>query len=132
MYSHKTSFIYGFHGIDKETAFKILNQDIDFKLTLEGEGKVLPENLGFSSKDFDFKKRELDCAVIRWAHEIARENDEYFDTVRAAFLEGEKLYSNAGFRMQNHIQISVLNPNCIKGVFLPRNKIPFPNRDNLR
>jgi hypothetical protein len=33
MYSHKTSFVYGFHGIDKGTAFKILNQDIDFKLS---------------------------------------------------------------------------------------------------
>jgi len=193
MYSHKTSFIYGFHGIDREIAFKILNQEENFKfskndydwlgkgiyfwennykravqyaledskrknskikipfvlgavidlgncldlldqkyldflkvvyddlkLTLESEGKVLPENSGFGSKDFDFKKRELDCAVVRWAHEMAKENNEYFDTVRAAFVEGEKLYPNAGFRMQNHIQISVLNPNCIKGIFLPR------------
>ena len=67
--------------------------------------------------------------MIRWAHEIAKEHGEYFDTVRAAFLEGGELYPNAGFRMQNHIQISVLNPNCIKGVFLPRDITPFPNED---
>ena len=202
MYSNKPSFIYGFHAIDKDVAFEILNQNIDFKLSdnsydwlgqgiyfwennyeraiqyakedskrknskiktpfvlgavidlgncldlldqkhldflktayddlklvLEKASKVIPKNSRTKPKDFDFKKRELDCAVIRWAHEIAKEHGEYFDTVRAAFLEGGELYPHAGFRMQNHIQISVLNPNCIKGVFLPRDITPFPNED---
>ena len=70
--------------------------------------------------DFDFKKRELDCAVIRWAHTLATNSGQTFDTVRAAFWEGKELYPNAGFKSQNHIQIAVLNPNCIKGIFLPR------------
>jgi hypothetical protein len=39
---------------------------------------------------------------------------------RAAFWEGETLYEGAGFRRQNHIQIAVINLECIKGVFLPR------------
>ena len=38
------------------------------------------------------------------------------------FWEGEELYPNAGFKSQNHIQIAVLNPDCIKGIFLPRTK----------
>ncbi len=195
MYSDKPNFVYGFHGLDKEIALKILNQEKDFiqsdnsydwlgngtyfwennyerakqyaeedstrknskiknpfvlgavidlgncfdlldqkhldfllfayqelEKLLKGEDKDLPKNLNFSSSDFDFKKRELDCAVIRYAHKIAQASGETFDSVRAAFWEGKELYEGAGFRKQNHIQIAVLNPNCIKGVFLPREK----------
>ena len=32
----------------------------------------------------------------------------------------KKLLPGAGFKERNHIQISVRNPNCIKGYFLPR------------
>ncbi len=124
MYSNKTSFIYGFHGIDKEIAFKILNQDVNFKLSKNdydwlGKGIYFWENnyeraVQYAEEDSKRKNSKIKTpfvlgAVIRWAHEIARENGESFDTVRAAFLEGDKLYPNAGFRMQNHIQISVLN-----------------------
>ena len=83
-------------------------------------GQPLPANRGFSSSDFDFKRRELDCAVIRYTHVLATEMGMRFDTVRAAFWEGETLYEGAGFRRQNHIQIAVINLECIKGVFLPR------------
>ena len=31
MYSKKPSFVYGFHGLDKEIALQILNQKTDFK-----------------------------------------------------------------------------------------------------
>lgn len=94
----------------------------DLKHTLEIENKALPNNSVFGSNDFEFKKRELDCAVIRWAHELAKEFGEPFDTVRAAFWEGKELYPQAGFKSQNHIQIAVINPDCIKGIFLPRDK----------
>jgi len=97
----------------------------DLNSTLSSQGKELPQNSGFGKNDFDFRKRELDCAVIRWAHELAKQEGLYFDTVRAAFLEGKELYPNAGFKSQNHIQIAVLNPNCIKGIFLPREKVNF-------
>ena len=70
--------------------------------------------------------RQLDCSVIRYAHEIAKERGIVFDSVRAAFLEGRKLYPNAGFRKHNHIQIAILNPNCIKGIFLPRDEVIYP------
>lgn len=90
--------------------------------TLEAAGQMLPTNRGFSGGDFDFKRRELDCAVIRYTHQLATEQGKRFDTVRAAFWEGEPLYEGAGFRRQNHIQIAVINPDCIKGVFLPRER----------
>lgn len=195
MYSNKPSFVYGFHGLDKEIAIKILNQQEEFsqsnnnydwlgkgtyfwennyerakqyalqdskrknsKITtpfvlgaiidlgncfdlldqkyldflliayqeleksLLESGKSLPKNENFNKNDFDFKKRELDCAVIRYAHKLAQEVGENFDSVRAAFWEGEPLYEGAGFKKQNHIQIAILNPDCIKGIFLPRNK----------
>ena len=48
-----------------------------------------------------------------------------FDSVRAAFWEGKELYPNAGFKTQNHIQLSIINPNCIKGIFLPRELVDF-------
>jgi hypothetical protein len=199
MYTAKPSFVYGFHGLDKEIALQILTQKEDFKhsnnhydwlghgvyfwennyeravqyaietskrkkstikepfvlgtiidlgncldlldqkhlnflavayedlkKSLEIENKTLPINSSFSENDFDFRKRELDCAVIRHAHQLAKDEGEHFDSVRAAFWEGEPLYNGAGFKKQNHIQIAVLNPNCIKGIFLPRDKIEYP------
>ncbi len=202
MYSTKPSFVYGFHGIDKEVAIRILNQEDNFRHSnnsydwlgngiyfwennyqraieyaqedskranssiktpfvlgaildlgncldlldqkyinylaiafnvlekyLERENKPLPKNTSFGKSDFDFKKRELDCAVIRYAHKLAKEEGEYFDSVRAAFLEGEPLYPGSMFRKQNHIQIAIINPNCIKGIFLPRQEVPFPSND---
>ena len=60
---------------------------------------------------------------------LAKEEGIYFDSVRAAFLEGEPLYPGSMFRKQNHIQIAVINPNCIKGIFLPREEVPFPSKD---
>ena len=45
-----------------------------------------------------------------------------FDSVRAAFWEGEELYPNAGFKTHNPIQLSIINPDCIKGIFLPQQK----------
>jgi len=96
------------------TAYQGLQQDLRIA------GRELPTNRGFSDHDFDFKRRELDCAVIRYTHELAQEQGMRFDTVRAAFWEGEPLYDGAGFRRQNHIQIAVINRECIKGVFLPR------------
>ena len=98
----------------------------ELKAYLEREKKPLAKNTGFGKADFDFKKRELDCAVIRYAHKLAREEGIYFDSVRAAFIEGEPLYPGSMFRSQNHIQIAIINLNCIKGVFLPREEVLFP------
>lgn len=191
MYSQKPHFVYGFHGTDKEIAYKILNQQeefvpsqndydwlgngiyfwenslerakqyaseamkrknskiiepfalgaildlgncldlldqkyldllsISYQSLSQDMGDHLPKNTTFGPKDFDFRKRQLDCAVIRYTHAMVQQKTgSCFDTVRAVFWEGEELYSGAGFRKKNHIQIAVLNPKCIKGVFLPR------------
>ena len=92
-------------------------------LGLNEAGKELPANSAFGENDFDFKKRELDCAVIRFAVELAETKMAIkFDSVRAAFWEGKELYPQAGFKTHNHIQLSIINPDCIKGIFLPRQK----------
>jgi hypothetical protein len=64
--------------------------------------------------------RELDCATINICRETQVGRDvPPFDTVRAAFVEGEPLYPSAGFNDRNHIQLCVVNPRCIKGYFRP-------------
>ena len=42
-----------------------------------------------------------------------------YDTVRAAFREGEPAYEGAGFEEKNHIQIAVRDKARIKGYFRP-------------
>jgi hypothetical protein len=83
-------------------------------------GYNLPKNRPLENEK-DILIRKLDCAVIEMVHK----NNNYiaFDSVRSAFLEGECLYENAGFREKNHIQICIRNPNCIKGYFIPRKSI---------
>jgi hypothetical protein len=79
-------------------------------------GTQMPRN----SVGPDLLVRKLDCAVIRFLHATREAEDkEPFDTVRAAFLEGERLYRNSGFTAQNHIQLCVRNTACIKGYFRP-------------
>lgn len=76
----------------------------------------LPRNTGGD----DLLKRNLDCAVLRTLHQNRKEEGKPpFQTVRAAFIEGERLYENAGFSTKNHIQICVCDPRCIKGYFWP-------------
>jgi hypothetical protein len=94
----------------------------EMTLTLKEVGEDLPVNSPFGANDFDFKKRELDCAVIRYAIAMVADDGIKFDSVRAAFWEGEELYPNAGFKTHNHIQLCIINPDCIKGIFLPREK----------
>jgi hypothetical protein len=67
--------------------------------------------------------RYLDCAVIEYTHSfLNREKQDPFDSVRAAFIEGDPIYPGAGFNDKTHIQLCIINPNCIKGFFLPRPK----------
>jgi hypothetical protein len=82
----------------------------------EEAGTPLPQN----SVGPDLLVRKLDCAVIRFLHTTREQgDDEPFDSVRAAFVEGGRLYENAGFAAKNHIQICVRTIACIKGYFRP-------------
>lgn len=72
----------------------------------------------------DLLIRELDCAVIENLHKTRKEeNFQPFDSVRGVFVEGNPLYPGAGFNDKNHIQICIRNPNCIKGLFVPRKEL---------
>jgi len=74
--------------------------------------------------------RNLDCAVINMIHKFYKDEEKpSFDSVRGLFLEGEKVYTDAGFFKESHIQICVRNPNCIKGYFRvikPDTDFPIP------
>lgn len=91
------------------------------KSDMEKESLVLPTNQSMTTDDFDFKARNLDCAVIRYACALAKKEGVRFDSVRAAFIEGEPLYPGAKFYRENHIQLAIINPRCIKGIFIPMN-----------
>jgi hypothetical protein len=82
------------------------------KVTEEADRK-LPVN--------KLNNRKLDCAVIRYVHQSRIETGEQpYDTIRSAFDEGGKVYPGASFTSRHHIQVCVINPNLIKGYFLPR------------
>lgn len=88
-------------------------------------GISLPENKK-SSKGSDVLLRDLDCAVIQQIHDYNNQKKlPKFDSVRGVFVEGEPPYPGAEFREKTHVQICVVNPNCIKAVFRPL----VPNKD---
>ena len=84
---------------------------------LKESGIELPENSGGK----DLYKRELDCFVINSFVQYQRDvNHVSYDSVRGVFFEGNELYPDSGFREKDHIQIAIINPNCIKAFFKPR------------
>jgi len=89
------------------------------KMKCELQGIPLPENKNGRSKT-DLLLRNLDCAVIQQIHEYNRDtNKTPYDSVRGVFTEGGEIYPNAGFVSKTHIQLCIVNPNCIKGYFRP-------------
>jgi hypothetical protein len=88
-----------------------------FKLTSDRDGFPLPENKGGTP---DRLGRFRDRAVIEFMHTLRQETGlPMYDSVRAAFPEGGRLYPGAGFTKRSHIQIAVRNLACIKGYFRP-------------
>lgn len=68
--------------------------------------------------------RCLDCSVIQTVHEYNKaNNNKAYDSVRGMFEEGKEMYPGAGFREKTHTQVCIINPNCIKGFFVPRSII---------
>lgn len=91
------------------------------KESFEKDGKEMPTNVAMGAAN-DLLLRRLDCAVINSLHELHKvAKMPSYDSVRGVFWEGEDLYKGAGFKAKNHIQIAIINPNCIKGFFRPRN-----------
>ena len=89
-------------------AFKLLQS------TFGISAKSLPENRGGPDGVLRFRDR-LVIETIHLLRERTRERS--YDSVRAAFPEGDALYDGAGFRARSHIQLAVRNPDCIKGYF---------------
>jgi hypothetical protein len=92
-----------------------------FVKTQRKAGLAVPRNRAVVGRPRnDRSLRFLDCAVIRHVHSIVEASGlPPFDSVRALFLEGGRLYAGSGFRRWNHVQVAVINPTCIKGVFRP-------------
>jgi hypothetical protein len=62
--------------------------------------------------------------VIESLHTRRHEQGEpAYDSVRGVFFEGSELFSNAGFRAKNHIQICMRNQRGILGYFRPRGNL---------
>jgi hypothetical protein len=81
--------------------------------TVRDDKIVMPTNKGAN--------RQLDCAVIRYIHEMNRRDGmPVYDTIRSPFQEGGPIYEGANFTDRLHIEICVRNPALIKGYFLPR------------
>jgi hypothetical protein len=78
---------------------------------LQMRGDQLPHNRG--------KGRYLDRAVIDEMMRYAEEMGIVYDSVRAAFVEGEPVYPGSALYTETHIQIAVRNARCIIGVFRP-------------
>lgn len=102
---------------DSESLLRLKMAYDTLQKTLSLSGLPLPKNEDpLHVKPRDRVLRKLDCAVIEKLHELNRQaNLPPFDSVRGVFWEGEELYPNAGFMQKNHIQIAIINPNCIKG-----------------
>ena len=114
LYSRRPQFVLGFHGCDAILA------GITMPINKDPIHVVVKDRI----------LRKLDCAVISTLHELRRQAElPPYDSVRGVFWEGADLYPGAGFKEKNHIQIAIINPNCIKAFFLPRqsdSKYPIP------
>lgn len=100
--------------------FEVVGAYRTLKAATQAAGTEMPKNyLGR-----DAVLRELDCEVIEILHQTRKDRGELpYDTVRGLFDEGGELYPGSGFRQLTHVQIAVLNTDCIKGYFQP---IPDP------
>jgi hypothetical protein len=83
------------------------------------KGQPMPANRpAASGRPGDLALRLLDRAVLEHLHFIYKSvSNKEFDTVRALFPEGDRLYENAGFFEKTHVQIAVRKPEQILGVF---------------
>ena len=95
---------------------KIKNHYAKLEKEANEQGFELPKNSGGK----DLYKRELDCLVINSYIKIQKDSGNEYDSVRGVFFEGNELYPTAGFREKDHIQIAIINPNCIKAFFKER------------
>ena len=105
---------------DYNSATVLRNSYDILKFRCEQSNERLPSNKRYT-EDGDALLRDLDCAVINQIHRLNRRHQlPSYDSVRGIFTEGGEVYPGSGFMVKTHVQICIVNPNCIKGVFSPR------------
>jgi hypothetical protein len=77
----------------------------------EREGIDLPVNQS--------GRNRLDCLVINHLTKKAADDGIPFQTVRCPFLEGGEVFPGSMIRSHSHVQLVVINPANILGVFRP-------------
>lgn len=117
----KTPFVLGAHidlgnclNLVENYSLKILSEAYTgLQKLMEEAGEEMPVNKG--------NNKALDCAVIQYIHQSNKElGKPMYDTIRCAFQEGDEAYPGATISSRLHLQICVINPECIRGYFLPR------------
>lgn len=87
---------------------------------LSSIGQKMPVNKNIQENN-DLLLRELDCAVIERIHQFNIDlGKRRYDSVRGVFIEGKPVYNDSGIMDKTHVQICIINPNCIKGYFKPK------------
>ena len=109
-------FGYCLNLLDSRYISMVADAFADLEATHREANLPLPINRG----GHDLVDRKLDCAVLTYLHETREDADlPQFDTVRGVFVEGNRLYDNAGFAARSHNQIAVRQPARIVGLFHP-------------
>jgi len=102
---------------DREGMRQVKTTYDEVKTSFNYAGQTMPVNVG---KTPDKAGRKLDCLVMNTLHDIRKGSKQpVYDSVRGPFLEGDPIYTGAGFRSHSHIQICVRSEACIKGYFKP-------------
>ena len=99
--------------MDKTSNHQLQDAHQVLEASLTALGKSIPVN-----RD---KGHFRDAAVINMAHVMAEKIGKPFDTVRAAFIEGEPVFEGSAIRSDTHIQLCVRDPKkSIVAYFRPR------------
>jgi hypothetical protein len=104
---------------DYGVASELLDAHATLVKTMEQTATPLPENT--IQRDGIYLNRTLDCAVSKTLHKLRMDaHDAPYDSVYGIFEEGQPLYPNAGFKKKTHVQIAVIEPECVLGYFRVR------------
>jgi hypothetical protein len=64
-------------------------------------------------------RNDLDCLVVNDLVATMSEGGMKVQSVRCPFLEGEPAFPGSAILKESHIQVAVVDPGCILGVFRP-------------
>jgi hypothetical protein len=75
--------------------------------------RPLPKQSPHSSK-----AHRLDCAFLNFVHEFILRQGQSIESIRATFIEGERLFPNSAIFDLAHVQIAIRNPALIQECYL--------------